>query len=363
MAEQNFSRPAFLGPETILREAHTNLITGEKIYHGGGFVVMADLERTPPDIRQKTPDGYVIKQYRFKEYSPIWNELFPADEDLDTNTDDNNGRRRILFFAEDALARFGRKPTPKELFSLIPGEDKKTFHIDERLVAETLKRYSLKAKARKLKEHYDRIRAEFKDELPEIIVPTQFIVGAERNAKHPVRDGERRLYELQPKINAPEKLPHDETIHDYVLCGGDAGKNYLYDNPREPIPNDIAEIAKSWAEWIKSKFPEKWQQIKEGLKKFIALARGIPAKMKVIPIDMVHPYNIRFTADGIRIIDINQVLPNLDKDSKWREMVQPERNLARYNRFLDVWQIVCDKLCTLDILPPIWYNIVNKKWP
>jgi hypothetical protein len=202
----------------------------------------------------------------------------------------------------------------------------------------------LEAKAQKLKQRYEKIKDVFADELPNIIVPTQFIIGAEKNKQHPDHDGEKRLYELQPKISSL-RLSDTRDVHEYVFNGGESEHNYLYYNPQEPIPKNILGTAKIWATQINENFPNQRQQIKDELKKFIELSRPIPERMNEIPYDMVHPANVGFTSDGIRIPDINLVLPNLEATNKWRKtLFNPDIWLARYNRLLDIWQIVYDEL-------------------
>lgn len=351
--KENFNRPAFLKPEAKLEAAYTDPKNDEEHFHHGGFVVMADLKNIPKGTSEKIPSGYVLKQYYLDEYSPDWNELFEADEEINTNTSKKGWEQHIIIKAfEDAFEQFGRRPTVVEILSRISDNVKsgnmgknadelvaRTMAINEELIAQILKKYSLETKAKKLKQRYERIRNIFSAELPNIIVPTQFIIGAEKNQQHPDRDGTKRLYELQPKINALELERYEN------LIGGLFEGNNIFGNPHEPIPEYCINIIKNWAKQIKKAFPKQWQQIKEELKKFIELARPIPEKMKEIPFDMVHPANVKFTADGVRIIDINVVLPNLDSDSKWRKtLFHPEIWLARYNRALEIWQIVHDEL-------------------
>ncbi|MFA6426886.1 MAG: hypothetical protein WCW16_00360 [Candidatus Magasanikbacteria bacterium] len=344
MTENNFSRPTFLKPEIKLEAGYTDPENDEKHFYHGNFVVVADLKNIPKEIREKIPGGYILKQYQSEEYSPNWNELFEADKEVNTNTAEKKGTWVIIDAFEDAFNKFGRRPTVNEVLTLISDDKKSEMAIDENFIVQTLKKYSLETKARKLKKRYEEIKNVFSDELPNIILPTQFIIGAEENRQHPDRDGAKRLYELQPKINAL-KLRGTRPVHEYLHTGGNPGKNFLYDSPHVPIPENIINIVKMWAKQIKETFPKQCAQIKEELEKFIELARPIPEKMNEIPHDMVHPVNVGFTADGIRIFDINLVLPNLDKDDKRRKtLFNPDIWLARYNRLLDIWKIVYDEL-------------------
>lgn len=343
MTEHKFSRPTFLRPETKLDAGNTDPKNDEEHFYQGSFVVMAELKNIPKEMRENVPNGYVLKQYHLEEYSPIWNELFEADEEVNTNTAEKKVWVIIDAF-ENAFNKFGRRPTSDEILALISDDKKSEMAIDENFIAQTLKKYSLETKAQKLRQRYERIRDVFSDELPDVIVPTQFIIGAEENQQHPDRDGAKRLYELQPRISMLE-LRDKRSVKDYVFNDSDSERNYLYGFPQESIPENIVNIVKFWAEQIKETYPNQWKQIKEELKKFIELSRPIPEKMKEIPYDMVHPANVGFTSDGVRIIDINLVLPNLDSGSKWREtLFKPDIWLARYNRLLDIWQIVYDEL-------------------
>lgn len=335
---KEFPRPTFLRPETSIKPGFTEPEIGEKHYHQGSYSIVGELKRIPQEMRKMVPEGFVLKKYYLDEYSSIWYELF--DDEAGQN---NKSESWVKFEIEGACNTLGRHPNAEEVFDMISEEDRRRLNIDLKLVAGVLNKYSIESKAQKLKQRHDRIKGYFSEELPDVIVPTQFVIGTEKNKKEPERDGPKYLYEIQPRIQGLNLNAH--LVKDYMETGTTrrpGAGNFLYE--QVPLDIQIIENAKSWAKQIKTEIPDKAQQIKNELVKFIEIARQLPERTKEIPYDMVHPFNLKVTKNGLRIFDVNQVLTNFEQGDERRKHFHTDNQLARYFKLLEFWQVVADEL-------------------
>ena len=128
-------RPNFLNPDIKVGP-----LAGDKYGHGR-FVDVGNLENLSKDIKEKAPSGYVVKQYK--------------------SSDDSTSMAETLFLE-------GSKE---------------------------LKGISVAGMARELKRRNSLMRKYFADFLPELVVPTQVIIGRDE------RTNKKNIYEIQPRLD------------------------------------------------------------------------------------------------------------------------------------------------------------------
>lgn len=280
---EKFIRPDFI--DTKIKP--TPLKNGE---YGEGFAVrVAKLEGFPNEI-ESVPHGYVIKKYKFGESDERWREMFPHDEQL--------------------------KKTARNL--------------------------TLLDVARKLKHNEDTLRQYFSDSLPDLIVPSQYIVGSETEKKwFKSAKPKKKLYNIQKEIS-PSVVLNDQDIsliHQAIKAkqfGGVSPEN----EKSADFTLDIS--ARGIARMIRDNNPENFVLIKEQINILVEKAKNLVAETKFIYIDLFEFHNMLITKDGLRAIDTNQSMPYL-KDTSDTER-DPAVYKAIFDGYVNFWDEVAKKL-------------------
>lgn len=133
----------------------------------------------------------------------------------------------------------------------------------------------------------------FASSLPNLIVPTQFIVGSET-----CHDGLKRnfVYEIQKKIVFFD-------IGQVVIepMAGWTKEKTVEEEKKFGWIEDEEKIA----EKIKKSYGKKTPEIKKELETMVEIAKNLVKETGRIPFDIFSSQNLKFTPDGLRIIDTN----------------------------------------------------------
>lgn len=340
MSEESFNQPNFLDPEKVrIGKIPDNGSTKES-YRSGSSVVVGTVQMVDPGESVRSARESVLKKYQPEEYDKNWDDKFLGYSNIEIK---GISKKDEIFIFEEAsqLATYlKRSPTAQELSDDILKISGRRF--GEKIVAQVLEKYSLNTKAKKLKERHEKAVAYFLNKLPEIIVPTEFIIGTENNDLETERDGRKYIYELQERIGGIGLESVSEAIEDALMSylqytnKSESAQQDFFDR-YEPLPKYVENFAKLWALEIKSAYPAQAGMLKKQLIAFVEIARRIPVKTDEIPLDLVWLLNMRFTSEGLRIIDTNISFPQ-------NELANPLGAMSRYHRCLDIWQVVADSL-------------------
>lgn len=248
MTEQ-FRDPAFLR-----EQIKPGPLKGEE-YGEGAFTLVANLENLPEKVRRQVPGGYVVKQYKGSRLN-----------------------------ARDLLFRF--EPDLNDGFR---------------------ESWSLMGMTKKLQARQRAAQAYFGRELPNFVVPSQFIVGT----------GEDRvghIYEVQKKIE-----PEVVELPEYLRLPVD---KFASKGAREEA---IAQLA----EEVKLLCGEKLSDAKKDLGTFIRIAEPLSDREGWFP-DLA-PGNLLFTKEGFRYADTNYVVSLTGLESRGMHKQAQEARAAIKN--------------------------------
>lgn len=346
--EKNLPKPAFMKPEIDLTgfpdKEDPNRIPE---FSAGSFVVVADLTNLSPITREMIPIGHVAKKYNLDEFGSGWKYLFKFDPKLDNDMAGNEAAAFVCTSLEQIEKQHGRI-SAKEIMQSFTESQKKRYSLDENLIEEVRANYSLVKKALELKKRFTAIQDLFSSSLPNLIVKTEFIVGAENNQLSPEKDGAKYLYEVQPKIETPNLYSqldsHMAKIEEHVSKMPVSIQLSLIKRGQAlPLPGVVKLLATEAGEEIKKLLPQQKDQIKNELLELVRVARTAPDKLKLIPFDAVWPTNVRFTKDGIRVIDVNYSV-KITEPHDIAERGYAETQLVRYFTLLEVWQAVAESI-------------------
>lgn len=229
MTEQ-FSNPLFL------KEGVRPGYLEGKEYGEGAFTVVANLENLPKILSDQVPEGYVLKQYK--------------DWRLDT-------KGRLFGFEPDASSE----------------------------IENILEKRSLPGMANRLQARQRKFINYFGKELPNFIIPSQFIVGTGE-------DGVGHVYEVQKKIE-PGAVELPECLHLPVD---------KFENPMART-EAIGQLAKE----VRAICGEKSSDVKKDLEVFIRFAESLVDNEGWFP--DIAPGNMIFTKEGFRCLDTNCIVP------------------------------------------------------
>ncbi len=241
-------RPNFLNPEIKVGPLESDK------YGGGSFVEVGNLENLPESIREKVPQGYVIKQYR--------------------SSDQPMNLARELFLE-------GSKELKKEI--------------------------SVGGIAKELKHRNLIMKNYFADSLPELIVPTQFVIGRDEKTNKKI------IYEIQPRLSeaSTASMARDSAFMEPIY-------RYYHWGVKEDKLVAI-ECLNKFIVYIKSAFsPEVIDRLKRELPIFIKKITDIRAENKYFPYDCAKLNNLLFTEHGLRLIDTNAVMPIPEGGRQWK---------------------------------------------
>ena len=252
----------FRGPAFLRQEIKPGPLKEDE-YGEGAFTVVANLENLPEDVCAKVPKGYVVKEYKNERLNPS-DVLFRLDPDSNAVED------------------------------------------------HALKAWSLPGMAKKLQARQRKVQEYFGKELPNFVVPSQFIVGTDER-------GTGHIYEIQEKMEA-KRL--------------EIGKSFF-----TRVENDEAEAARicdidELAEQMQIKYGEQINQVKRELDIFIRLAEPLLDSQGWFT--DLSPGNLVFTKDGLRFIDTNYLAPlrELEQRGKMDHVQAIREKIQRYLRSL-----------------------------
>ncbi len=151
-------------PEFINRDVQTRYLGS------GNFCSAIESTHMPEELRERVPHDYALKVYNFP------------------NTIDAQGRK----IYEQVLYNLAEDENPDQM--------------------------TMMDKARLLKQRNERMSDYFKDELPEFIVPSTYIVS--RDSAH-----KERVYEIQKKVSG--KLYESYTVEDFLELSGDQRRGLI----------------------------------------------------------------------------------------------------------------------------------------
>lgn len=281
--ENEYHRPSFLHPEVAPTQFP------EKEYREGSYTRVAKLKEMPGSVRELARGDFVVKEYRFHEGDPGWRKLFQGDKPL-------------MGAAE----------------------------------------WRLTAIARRLKERHDRVAHFFEGMLPDLVVPTQFIVGA-REGGGPES---KRLYEIQSEVE-PAVVISDEDISqfgDYMWGGRDLDEKRWEAFTDAEVETLLHETSDRHAAAIRAavKDPARLRAITSQIEVVLRRAEHLVEETKWIPYDIFKPDNLIVTVDGLRIVDTNMgVHPARDVYATRRQ----------FDRGVKFWEEVARRLAAAEEEP------------
>ncbi len=203
-------------------------------YAKGYFTIVGNLENLPGSVKEKVPNGYVIKEYQYT---------------VDVGDASKESARYIEV-------------------------------------------------AKEFQHKYVLMKNYFAKSLPELVVPTQIIVGEDEKTK------KKHLYEIQPRLDESSTAhlakPNNRSMENFY--GHYIRGIWRYDQSKaeKDLENFVA--------YIKNQFPDKIDLFKHEISVFIKEISDFPSKEKHIPFDCAWPTNLIFTEQGLRLIDTNAVL-------------------------------------------------------
>lgn len=377
MPEQ-FRSPGFLRPEIEPKP-----LQGEE-YGKGLFTVVAKLENLPANVRERVPQGFVVKKYKMSEHdwdrdieeseysSPDFDAglaLVSWDLVVEPRVYAENDRESIMFWLRREIQiladKIKHKPTLDELRRFLleqsqRGELRRECErfLDRQELEKWWKECSLTGMAKELKRRHDLVQAHFKDTLPNLVVDTQFMIGSPDGSRE-----QARLYEVQKQIvplQSLSKMFKGASEVEYLFgrkryYEEDVARQYneyLKNNPivqayrdallhsrdtvpQQTVPTEVIEAARTIAQAVHDELaskPAQLRRLKAELRKFIAQAKTLPKVQDWIPFDLPLLENLVFTEEGLRMIDTNQGV----QPSRMTYSEDKEKIMTRYTRALEV---------------------------
>lgn len=268
-------RPNFLNPEVNVGP----LDDGK--YGGGTFTQVGNLENLPENIRGNVPQGYVIKEY--------------------TRGEDPKKLAVRLILSENS-------------------QRKDVSHLDI---------------AKELNQRHLMVEGYFKQSLPELVVPTQIIVGRDEVT------GKKTLYEIQSRL--------DESSTVNTKIDKSLWPVYWY-YMQEDVKHEVkaGEALENFITYLHNTFPQQIDLFKNQLNIFIEQVTNFQSKENHFPFDLAMLTNLIFTEDGLRLIDTNAVmpipLPSIEGIDQKDEAILMKFRTNMFDKSLEILKIIESKL-------------------
>ncbi len=349
-------------------------------YGEGMFVIVAKLENLPANVRERVPQGYVVKQYkmseqdwhtflsdkdeRSKSFRETWFDLLNEGGYYGWNSKEET-LNIFMSAVQSYVGRYGRRPTVDELHQDLLDQqragtltERDKMFLDREVLQKWWNESSLMGMAKELKRRHDLVAGYFQDTLPHLVVNTQFLVGSPDSSRE-----QARLYEVQKQAvplrawqkmlalaeerrqpgyydDDAQKEKRRRIVQPDPLYQAYSGASVYYQSAgeiSERVKQYLAEAGQVLGQAVRDELadkPEKLKRLKSELQEFIAKAKILPQAQDWIPFDLPLLDNLVFTEEGLRIIDTNQGLQP-------RRMVHEEykeRVTAQYTRALDILQ-------------------------
>lgn len=266
---QEFRRPEFLHKEVEVRP----FAGGEFLQ--GTLTRVARLEDLPASVRERAKDGLVVKEYRYSEGDPYWDQLLEGDKSFEHPS-------------EKKLTEIGRRMTERQAI---------------------VKNY-------------------FQNVLPDLVVPTQFIVGARAGGGKDAK----RLYEIQQMITPAVAFDDKDVRYAWM---------YMQNDPHDPfsesgLENLLEGLSYEMAEKIYRELPDanRRKGLIAQIEILVARGREFVAETGWIPYDLFKTDNLLITKDGLRLIDTNMGVSAAEYPN-W---------IAVFNRGVKFWEAVARHL-------------------
>lgn len=249
-----FERPAFLHPEVGPEKFP------EGDYRAGAFMRVAELRDLPETVRARVKGNLVIKRSRLGPNDPDWRHFFPGDVDFTRNPD----------------------------------------------------RRTIPALAREFKRRHEIIAKFFKKQFPDLVVPTQLIMGEDEGAE---RRGVKRLYEVQAAVKGVA-YPRKDDFDSWEL--------YYWGYRAHELPRPEAELEQALRSASESyaldiidavRDAELRRRIRGEIEETMEHARQFVAETGEIPYDLFKPDNFLITPEGMRIVDTNMLVKEADDEN------------------------------------------------
>ena len=269
-------RPDFLNPEINV----SPLVDGR--YVRGFFTEVGNLDSLPEEVQKNTPEGYVIKQYL--------------------------GIGNPEEVAKELLLKEGSK-----------GE-----------------KVSIVGIAKELQQRHEMIKKYFDQSLPDLVLPTQLIVGKNEMTK------KNSLYEIQSRLDpsSTTNIVNESTFWPVFEC-------FVHGEEKSRVEAE-KELA-AFIDYLHNTFPQQIGQFKNQLKIFIEQIKNFQTQTNHLPFDCAMLTNLIFTKDGLRLIDTNAIVPTpLPLRGKEIKPVEKFRQMnwrkQMFNGSLEILNIIESKL-------------------
>lgn len=277
----------------------------------GAFTKVANLENLPQEVKVKFRDGLVVKQYAFSGYDR--DELNLREGQIDEHDES-------IFLSGIApfVTKEKRFPSLAELKNAVLEKYPAT---EEAVIKNGYEKFSPLGIAKELRRRNSLVKEHFKKSLPDLVVPSQFIVSesapaldqeSQNSPYGNYRRIARPLFELQPRIMDKARIARSEEVRNLHLSivkakstpDGIGGFRPGIQNRKE-IEVLAAKVSKA--------FPAEKSKIKKELQAFIRMAKALPQKTNWLIRDLASLENLLITAEGLRLIDTNVGIPAEEK--------------------------------------------------
>jgi len=317
---EKFPKPSFLSEKVDI---------AEKPFSRGAFVKVVDFSTVKELGDKKISSDYVLKQYLFTEFGAGWDQLFEGDEMFEERTRCILLARQELLktmpkgaepllkdIADNALERYKeiekaypefREEKPEEYKEYVAWQVKLQ---DPEFVGKVVESWKLSGIAKRLGERNTKLLNYFtKQGLADIIVKTNFIVGAEKGEANENKDGIKHVYEIQPKIESvvlPQTLL--DSMRSIYLGGPTLAASFGASGSYAPekITIMIEESTEKLIGMLRETLSvEQLTQIRGEISALIPVAKELPIQTGILPPDILMIGNMLITKEGLRIIDTN----------------------------------------------------------
>ncbi|MFA5926043.1 MAG: hypothetical protein WC831_03845 [Parcubacteria group bacterium] len=372
----HIERPTFLADQAEIE--NERLADGQQ-------VKVVELSSVSQVTAEKVPNGYVLKQYKWPEFDMSWTDIFEGDDLINPYT-------HRTAKAYERLKKSGPQedePLTKDIIkavqeqyekedSISSSRDNEKFEKEQpdrhayllqmreklqnpEYVAKAVEAWRFPNIAKRLHKRNKGLQQFFSSHgLPDLIVPTNIVVGAERNEIDESRDGPKHLYEIQPRINSLA-LPESVLNGAYVVYhGANIGMLYFRALSPDQLKKQIEIQSSELSEYLsRSLSLEQLNKIRNEISNLINAAKQLPLEIGKIPYDILMLKNILITKNGLRIIDTNRLIafPEGDIVDWMQETVVPGDNISdfdlsqtkmaclqNYQRMVDFWEHIKIKI-------------------
>lgn len=312
----------FLKPEFFREGAEIEKFDDQQ-YRLGRFTKVALLERAR---------GQVIKEYAIEEFDPRWSELFFADPLMA-----HEAAQGILITYKTLRAGRAAPPTAEEVHQALAPQFKMIYKEAAEIpfVRSVLKTWQLPAIAKKLNERHALISNFFETQLPELVVPTQYVVGEGKNAKGL---NARRIYSISPEVKPVVKMS-DVFSFDWgrYFRGWRSGITTIHHFNKSELAQMLTDAAQKFTNELEGSFSsDELKKIRRELEILASRAKKLTQKTGWIPFDLLTPENLVITRDGVRIIDTNQGVP--------ADAPVPADVRGEFERSIQFWERIAEML-------------------